>query len=174
MKATEMLADVRRALALVDRGQAREALALYRAVLVEARKAGLELGYLHDVSAYALLADGDLEAAFEEISLAIARDPVAVPFRSALEDVAGRIREVLAAADRAAEDASTARLYQLLVRADAANLTSHLVMGRHLLATGEVAAARALAGALTQLHPGAEEAWALGVDVRLATVLGSA
>lgn len=164
MKTSKMFADLRRALALVDQGQAKEALDVYRALLVEAQKAGFETAYLHYVSAYACLALGDLEAAFGEVSLAVERDPLAVPFRSALEDVTRRIREVLADPAREAADPSTPRLYRLLVQGDAADVTAHVVMGRHLLATGERDAARALATALTQLHPASEEAWELAGD----------
>lgn len=159
------LAEVRRALALVEAGQAAEALAIYRRLLVEARKGGFETSYLHFASAHACLALNDLETAFEELTLAIARDPVCPGYRGSFEDLLRRIREALADPGRARDEPSTAGLYALLVRAGCADVASHVVMGRHLLATGEWGAARRLADALTQLHPTSPEAWELASEV---------
>jgi tetratricopeptide (TPR) repeat protein len=165
-----LLAGMRRAQDLVQENRAEEALGVYRELLAEARTMGLELAYLRFAIAIAHDTAGDLENAFEEITMAIRKDPLCLPFRHSFEVIVGRIRAALADPKRAVDDASTPRLYALLVRGDAADVASHVAMARWLLATGKGGEARALADALTRLHPTSREAWELAGAV--ATALG--
>jgi hypothetical protein len=57
-----MVAEMRRAQDLVQEDRAGEALGVYRELLAEARKAGLDLAYLHYAIAVAQDCAGDLEA----------------------------------------------------------------------------------------------------------------
>jgi tetratricopeptide (TPR) repeat protein len=171
-KIEKMVAEMRRAQDLVQEDKAEEALGVYRGLLAEARKMGHEPGYLHYAIAVALDDAGDLEKAFEEITMAIGKDPLCLPFRRSFEVIVGRIRSALADPKRAVDDASTPRLYALLVRGDAADVASHAAMARHLLATGKGGEARALADALTRLHPASLEVWELAGAV--AHALGDA
>lgn len=171
-KITRMLGEMRRARDLVDERRADEALPIYRELLSEARKAGLETAHVHWALAVALDCTHDLETAFEEITMAIERDALCLPFRHSFELITGRIREALADPERLATDPSTPRLYALLVRGDAADVASHVTMSRHLLAAGKGGEARAISDALTRLHPTSREAWELAAAV--ASALGDA
>lgn len=171
-KIEKMVAELRRAQDLVQESRSEEALGVYRELLVEAGKMGLELAYLHYAIAIALDYTGDLERAFEEITMAIGKDPLCLPFRHSFDVIVGRIRAALADPKRAVDDASTPRLYALLVRGDAADVASHVAMARWLLAAGKGGEARALADALTRLHPTSREAWELAGAV--AAALGDA
>jgi hypothetical protein len=160
-RTNRLLDEMRRAYALVEERRAAEAVEVYQEVVAEARKAGLDSAHLHWAYAVACDYSGDLEMAFEQMSLAIAKDPLAPPFRHSFELITGRIRAALADAERAADDPSTPRLYALLQRADEADVGAHLAMARYHLATGEPERARALADAVTLLHTRSREAWEL-------------
>lgn len=165
-----LLGELRRAYDLVQERQATEAVEAYRAALAEARQAGLDSAHLHWAFSVACDYSGDLEMAFEQITIAIEKDPLAPPFRHSFELITGRIKAALADEQRAADDASTPRLYALLQRAGAADVASHLAMARYLVATGKAEHARALVDAVTLLHSGAREAWEL--KARLAAAAG--
>lgn len=154
-----LLGQLRRAHDLVEERRADEAVNVYRELVAEARKAGLDSAHLHWAFAVACDYAGELEMAFEQIGIAIGKDPLAPPFRHSFELITGRIRAALADVERAADDPSTPRLYALLQRGEAVDVPSHLAMVRYHLATGKPAEARALVDAVTLLHPASREAW---------------
>lgn len=154
-----LLGEMRRAWDLVQDRRTGEAVEVYRAVLAEARQVGLDSAHVHWAYGVACDNSGDLEMAFEQMTLAIAKDPLSPPFRHSFEIVTGRIKAALADPERAADDPSTPRLYALLVRADEVDVGAHLAMVRYHLATGNAEQARALVDAVTLLHAGSREAW---------------
>ena len=160
-----MLQDMRRAYDLTQERKPEEALELYRALLGEAQ--GLTLESAHLLWALAVAADysGELEMAFDYIVRAIEKDPLAPPFRNSFELIARRLRAALAAPERARDDASTPRLYELLARAGEADVASHLAMARHLAATGAPEKATELARAVVLLYPAAREAWLCAAEL---------
>lgn len=159
-----MLDELRRGNDLYREDRA-AALEVYRAVAAEATRLGLDSAYLCWVIAIALDEMGELEMAWKQIEKAMAADPLALPVRHSFEVIAGRVRAALAAPGRDAADASTPRLYDLLVQAGEADLGAHLAMARYELATGRVADARERAVAVTKLYPASREAWKLLADV---------
>ena len=132
-----LLGEMRRAYDLVQERRADEAVNVYRDVLAEARKVGLDSAHLHWAFAIACDYSGDMEMAFEQITLAIGNDPLAPPFRHSFEVITGRIQTALADPERAADDPSTPRLYALLQRGGTTDVSSHLAMARYHLATGK-------------------------------------
>jgi hypothetical protein len=170
--AERLLGEVRRAYDLVQERRAAEAVEVYREIAAEARRAGLDSAHLHWAYAVACDYSGDLEMAFEQMSLAIAKDPLAPPFRHSFELVTARINAALVDVERAADDPSTPRLYALLQRAGEAEVGAHLAMGRYYVATGKPEQARALVDAVTLLHARSREAWDL--KATLATASGDA
>jgi tetratricopeptide (TPR) repeat protein len=164
-----LLGEMRRAYDLAQERRAGEAVEVYRGIVAEARKAGLDSAHLHWAFAIACDYSGDLEMAFEQMTTAIAKDPLAVPFRHSFEVITGRIKAALADAERAADDPSTPRLYALLQRAGEADVGAHLAMARYQLATGRPEQARALMDAVTLLHSGSREAWEMKATVAAAT-----
>jgi hypothetical protein len=165
-----LLGEMRRAYNLVEERRAGEAVEVYRALLAEARQVGLDSAHLHWAYAVACDYSGDLEMAFEQMTTAIAKDPLAPPFRHSFELITGRIKTALTDAERAADDPSTPRLYALLQRADEADVGAHLAMARYHLATGNADQARVLVDALTLLHSGSREAWEM--KAKLAAAAG--
>ena len=128
-------------------------------MVAESQRLGFVSAYVHYVLAGALDRLGKLEMAFDELKKAVQADPLALPVRRAFEDVAARLRAVLADPARAADDADVPRLYTLLAEAGEADLEAHLTMVRFAVATGQVDRARTLAEAVTTLFPAAREAW---------------
>ncbi len=153
---------------LVNRSDPAEAMKVYAEVLRLARGAGIASAHLH--WAYAIACDyaGELGMAFENVSAAVAADPLALPFRNSFDVIAHRIRTALADPGRAVDDPSTPRLYALLVGAGEAEVESHVVMGRHHLAAGNVGAASAIADAAVLFYPTAPGAWELKAEVAAA------
>lgn len=158
---SRLLGELRRAYQLAEEQRAPEALAIYRGIAAEARQAGLDSAHLHWAWAVAADYSGELEMAFEQITTAIERDPLAPPFRHSFDLITGHLRAALADPARAADDPSTPRLYALLQRADESDVGAHLAMVRYHLATGRAAEARALLDAVTLLHSASREAWEL-------------
>lgn len=156
-KLEALLGKLRRA--LDERGSAEVAEKLFREVIAEAQRLGATSAYVHYVLAGALDRMGKLEMAFDELKKAVQADPLALPVRSAFQDVAARLRAALADPARAADDADIPRLYTLLVEAGEADLEAHLTMVRFAVATAQLDRARALAEAVTVLFPAAREAW---------------
>jgi hypothetical protein len=163
-----LLGEMRRAYGLVEEQRAGEAVEVYRTVLAEARRAGLDSAHLHWAFAVACDYSGDLEMAFEQVTTAIAKDPLAPPFRHSFELITGRIKAALVDAERAADDPSTPRLYALLQRAGEVDVGAHLAMVRYHLATGKPELARVLVDAVTLLHSGSREGWELKAKVAAA------
>ncbi|MGB8929887.1 MAG: hypothetical protein WCC48_01420 [Anaeromyxobacteraceae bacterium] len=64
-----------------------------------------------------------------------------------------RIRAALAAEDRAIDDPSTPRLYELLVRSGETDAAAHVALAKFWLAKGEPAKAARIADAVTLLSP---------------------
>ncbi len=164
-----LLGEMRRAYDLVQERRPGDAVEVYRALLAEARQVGLDSAHLHWAYAVACDYSGDLEMAFEQTTTAIAKDPLAPPFRHSFELITGRIKAALSDTERAADDPSTPRLYALLQRADEADVGAHLAMARYHLATGNPEQARALVDAVTLLHAGSREAWEMKAKVAAAT-----
>ena len=156
-KLETLLTALRRA--LDEKGGLEAAEALFRQVTAEAQKMGFASAYVHYVFAGVLDRMGKLEMAFDELKKAVEADPLALPVRHAFQDVAARLRAALADPSRPADDAAIPRLYTLLVEAGEADLEAHLAMVRFALAAGQLDRARALADAVTTLHPVAREAW---------------
>lgn len=159
-----MLDEIRRGLDL-DRSDKAAAMQVFRSVLVEAERLGIDSAYLRWVVAVTHDELGALEMAWEEMEKSIAADPLSLPARRSFEIIADRVRAALRAPDRAVDDASTPRLYAMLIRAGEADLGAHVAMARFELATGRVAEARALADAVVRLFPASREAWSLLADV---------
>ncbi|GAO03561.1 tetratricopeptide repeat protein [Anaeromyxobacter sp. PSR-1] len=156
-----MLAELRRAYQLAEEQRAPEALDIYRTLLGEARQAGIDSAHLHWACAVAADYSGELEMAFEQITTAIAKDPLAPPFRHSFDLITRHLRAALADPERDAGDPSTPRLYALLQRSDEADVGAHLAMVRFHLAKGHAVEARALLEAVALLHPASHEAWEL-------------
>jgi hypothetical protein len=154
-----LLGEMRRASDLVQERRPAEAMGVYRALVVETRQVGLDSAHLHWAFGVACDYSGDLEMAFEQMSTAIAKDPLAVPFRHSFDIVTGRIKAAVADPQRAPDDPSTPRLYALLVRADEADVGAHLAMVRYHVATRQPEQARVLVDAVTLLHPASRDAW---------------
>lgn len=161
----ELLERMRRATDLVQEGKADDAAKLYRIIVARARKAGIESSHLHWAFAVACDYSGDMEMAFEQVTAAIAKDPLALPYRQSFGIITDRIKAALADPDRAPDDASTPRLYALLQRGGVADVASHLAMARYHLATGKPDQACALVDAVVLLHPTSREAWELKATI---------
>lgn len=155
-----MLDEIRRGLEL-EREDRAAAMKVYRAVLAEAQRLGIESAYLRWVVATTHDDMGALEMAWEELEKSMAADPLSLPARRSFEIIANRVRAALSAPGREVGDPSTPRLYGLLVRAGEADLGAHVAMARYQLAVGRAAEARDLARAVTRLFPAAREGWVL-------------
>ncbi|MFT3912667.1 MAG: tetratricopeptide repeat protein [Anaeromyxobacteraceae bacterium] len=159
-----MLDELARGLEL-DRSDKAAAMQVYRSVLVEAERLGVDSAYLRWVVAVTHDELGALEMAWEELEKSIAADPLSLPARRSFEIIADRVRAALRAPERAVDDPSTPRLYALLIRAGEADLGAHVAMARFELAAGRAAEARGLADAVVRLFPASREAWSLLADV---------
>lgn len=155
----QLTGQVSRAWQLAEEGNAAEGLELVKEVCAELARGGRASSYaLWHVALIASRLE-ELEMAYEYVTKALEVDPVAAPLRKSFTAITGRLREALGDEAREAGDPSTPRLYELLVRAGEADLGCHLAMVRWCSATGDHARARALAGAMTTLHPLDRGAW---------------
>jgi hypothetical protein len=168
MTVDRFLGEMRRASELVQERRFDEAIQVYRALIAEGRPLDLDTGHLHWACGVACDYAGELEMAFEEVTTAMAKDPLCLPFRSSFDVVTGRIRTALAEPGRAPDEPSTPRLYALLVRADEADVAAHLAMARYHLATGHPELAVTLVDAVTLLHPWARRAWTMKAELAAA------
>lgn len=159
---------IKRSVELVNEGKHDEAVKACDWAIAEARKLGLTSGALFWHAAVANDYAGNWEDAFEYVNRALELDPLAEPFHHSFSIIAGRIRTALNDATRAADDPSTPRLYDLLLRAGEADVGCHAAMARYAVATGDLARARAIADAVTLLHPAAPEAWKCKSEVAVA------
>lgn len=170
---TQLVQRMRRAYDLAQERKYDEAIAEYRKLLASAKGHGPS-PYLLWCMAIAFDHDGDLEMAFQHITEAMKQDPLALPVRHSFDIIANRLRAALADDERAADDASTPRLYALLAQAGEADVHAHLAMVRYRLATGDVAGAAALVDAVTRLWPASEDAWTAKAAVARAAGDGEA
>ena len=95
----------------------------------EARKAGIASANLLWGVAVASDYTGELEMAFENVTAALALDPLAPPIHHSFEVITRRIRDALSSPERAVDDPSTPRLYAILVGAGEAEDPRHVVTG---------------------------------------------
>lgn len=151
--------EVGRAWKLSEDGNPGEGLQVVCAVCNELAQAGRTSGFTLWHVALIATRMGELEMAFDYITQALESDPIAAPLRRSFVSITHQMREALAAGTREATDPSTPRLYDLLVRSGEADVGCHLAMVRWCSAAGDHARARALADAVTALHPLDREAW---------------
>ncbi len=156
---------VKRSVELVNEGNPAEAVKASRWAIAEAGKLGVTSAAIFWHAAVANDYAGNWEDAFENITRALALDPLAEPYRRSFTIIADRIRAALTAEDRAADDPSTPRLYDLVLRAGEATAECHAAMARYALATGDVGKAKAIADATALLHPAAAMAWKCKAEV---------
>ena len=156
---------IKRSIELVNEGKHDEAVKACDWAAAEAKKLGLTSGALFWHAAVANDYAGNWEAAFNHINHALDLDPLAEPFRNSFGIITNRIRGALTHADRAVDDPSTPKLYEMLVRAGEADVSCHAVMARYAAATGDLAKAKAIADAATLLFPTSPEAWKAKSDV---------
>ncbi len=164
-KLDHLMREMGRGYELQEARNLEEAISVYRAVLAETKRLGFDSGYVLWNLAAATDMSGDLEMAFDYITQAVATDPLARPFRNSFDIIARRIREALASQERAADDPSTPRLYELLTRTGEADVASHVAMARWCSATGDHARALALADAVARLNPMERDAWLCKAEV---------
>lgn len=167
-KLTAVLNAIKRSIEFVNEGNHAEAVKACDWALAQGKRLGVTSGALFWHAAVANDYAGNWEAAFEYIDRALQLDPIAEPFRSSFGIITNRIRGALTAADRAVDDPSTPKLYDLLVRAGEADVGCHAAMARYAAATGDLARAKAIADAVALLFPAAREAWKAKADVAAA------
>jgi tetratricopeptide (TPR) repeat protein len=158
-KLAPVMNAIKQSVDLVNEGKHDEAVKACDWAIAAARKLGITSGALFWHAAVANDYAGNWEAAFDRINQALDRDPLNEPFRNSFGVITNRIRAALARADRAVDDPSTPKLYELLVRAGEADVGCHAVMARYAAATGDLAKARAIADAAALLFPASPEAW---------------
>jgi tetratricopeptide (TPR) repeat protein len=154
-----LLGGAKRGFELLDERNPEEALKVFREVLAEARKAGIASANLLWGVAVASDYTGELEMAFENVTAALALDPLAPPIHHSFDVITRRIRDALSSPERAADDPSTPRLYAILLGAGEAEVESHAAMARYHLATGNLPTATAIADAAALLYPASKAAW---------------
>jgi tetratricopeptide (TPR) repeat protein len=157
--------ELRRAYDAGQAGNFDEAVDLARAVVEKAKGLGVSSAFALWQVAVAADNGGKLEMAFDYITRALQLDPLDNTYRGSFEIIAKRLRAALASPERAADDPSTPRLYELLVRAGEADVGAHSAMTRFWLAKGETAKAAQIADAVTLLNPTDREAWLCRAEV---------
>jgi hypothetical protein len=156
---------IKRSVDFVNEGQHENAVKACAFGLKVAGQLGLTSGALFWHAAVANDYAGNWEAAFEHITRALDLDPLSEPFRTSFGIITNRIRGALTQADRAVDDPSTPKLYELLLRAGEADVACHAVMARYAAATGDLAKAKAIADAAALLFPASPEAWKVKSEV---------
>jgi len=159
LRMRQLTQDAGRAQGLLDQSQHREARELFTEVRARARKLGLDSAYLDWGVAVCSDYLGELEMAFDSIRESVAKDPFNPAAQHSFEIIAGHIRAALVDAGRAADDASTPRLYQLLLAAGEADVSCHVAMARYLAHAGKADEAMRLLDAVTLLAPASRDAW---------------
>lgn len=160
---------IKKSVELVNGNNFEEAVKACRWAIAEAKKLGVASGALFWHAAVANDYAGNWEDAFDHINRALELDPIAEPYRSSFTIITRRIRGALADASRSADDPSTPKLYEMLVRAGEADVGSHAAMARYAAATGDLAKAKAIADAATLLFPASPEAWKCRSEVAVAS-----
>jgi tetratricopeptide (TPR) repeat protein len=160
-----MTEEMRRAYELSQAGNNAEAVKVYQGVLEQARREGLDSGYL--LWNLAVVADnaGEAEMASEYVARAMALDPLSQPFQNSFEVIVKRIRTALADESRLVDDPSTPRLYDILTSAGEADGLAHVAMARWCMTGGDLPRAARLAEALVTLYPGDPAMWRLKAEV---------
>lgn len=157
--AERLLHEVKAAQGKLDEKDPAGAETLLRKIIAEAAKGGIRSAHATWLLAIAHDYQGELEAAFEAITRAVALDPLEPAARNSWDVIVGRIAGALTADGRDTDDPSTPRLYRLLQRAGRIPLGAHLAMARYHEATGAAAEAARIVEATTLLHPAEPAAW---------------
>lgn len=168
-KMDQLAAELRRAYEAGQAGNFDEAAEIAHAVVEKAKALGISSPFAYWHVAVAADNGGKSEMAFDYITRALAIDPLDNTYRNSFEIIVKRIRATLAASDRAVDDPSTPRLYELLVRAGEADVASHAVMARYWVAKGDGTKAARIAEAMTLLYPTDREAWLCKAEVARAS-----
>lgn len=155
----QLTLDGHRAQELLDQSQYREARELFTEVRARARKLGMASAYLDWGVAIASDYLGEFEMAFDSIRESVGKDPFNPAAQHSFDIIAGHIRAALADTARAADDASTPRLYHLLLAAGEADVSCHVAMAHHLEHAGKADEALRLLDAVTLLAPASRDAW---------------
>lgn len=154
-----LIAGLRNATTLIEKGDHVEALKVLLDVRARAAKVGVESAFLVWNLAVCEEALGEFEAAFETISEAARLDPLAQPIQATFDSIAWRMRQAVADPERAPEDPAIARMYDALMSAGECDVSSHVAMARHLSAVGEHERAMKILDAVTLLASVSRDAW---------------
>jgi len=102
---------------------------------------------------------GRHEQAYREILDAVREDPFCPSYQDKFTSLAWELRNALAAPERAVDDPSTPRLYELLQATGESDVPCHLAMARHLAAAGRREEAARLLEAVLVVAPVSKDAW---------------
>jgi len=160
-----LLKDVRKVESLMEQRNHTEARELALEVRSKGSAVGIRSAFITWVYAVACDYPGQLEDAYHAVKEALTLDPLSLPFDGSMKVVLGRIREALLSSERSADDASTERLYLLLLEAGAADESSHCAYAAHLVAVGRLDHAFKVLQSVTTLTPRFEPGWKLLADV---------
>lgn len=150
---------------LMDGQEHEKARDLLLELLVELERAGVAGGHVHWMLCITFDHLGDLPMALYHVEKAVAVDPLSVPFHRSFDIITSRLLSVLTDGDRAVDDPSTPKLYELLVRSGEADSAAHLVMARYCASSGDTARALRLLESLVSLDPLHHGAWELLAEV---------
>jgi tetratricopeptide (TPR) repeat protein len=134
-----------------------DALRLFQELARELEAAGLSSAFVHWSLAVIHDTLEEFDMALNEIRKALALDPLALNFNGSFELIASRLREHLWRLP--VTDESVPRLYGVLAQSGDADVPSHLVMARHLAATGRLEQAEQLLEALALTAPASRDLW---------------
>jgi tetratricopeptide (TPR) repeat protein len=149
----------RRAQAFLDKSEWAAAMEGFVQVRELADKLGFDGSWASWGIAICLDANGEYEMAYGNMLSALQVDPLNLGKQGSFDVIVGHIRASLADPARDAKDASTPRLYRLLVQSAEADGPAHLAMARHLSAAGDHAGAMHIIDAVTTLSPTWREGW---------------
>ena len=149
----------RRAQAFLDKSEWADAMEAFVQVREQADKLGFDGSWASWGIAICLDANGEYEMAFGNMVSALQVDPLNLGKQGSFDVIVGHIRASLADPARSADDASTPRLYRLLVQSAEADGPSHMAMARHLSAAGDHAGALRLVDAVITLSPTWRGGW---------------
>ena len=159
LRMRQLVWDVHRAQKCLDDGEYEQARDLFLELRARARKLGAESAHVHWALAVAYDNLGELEMAFTAISAAVNLDPLEPAGHRSFDIITGHMRAALADENRAPDDPSTSKIYELLVGAGEADVPCHLAMARHLAHTGKRDEAMKMLDAVTLLAPVSRDAW---------------
>ena len=157
----DLLADIGQVRDLIEAKEYAKASELANRIIVNAKAAGIESAQATWMGAVAADYAGDLEAAFVAATEAVRLDPLSPEYQNSWLVIARRIRRALSSPDRAWNDPTTPRLYELLLDTSQADGTSHLQHARYLDSIGKPEEALRALDALTMLMPMYVAAWEL-------------